>query len=88
MLDQRIVDADPMLSQYWFNVYFLLEINNIISGGRILCLEGSVISFISQPSGGSPGPVYHICAQRLPKTPLLKKDNCSPSVFILLILMR
>ena len=31
---------------------------------RILCLEDSVISFISPSSGGSPGPV---CAQRWPK---------------------
>ena len=34
---------------------------------RILCLEDSVISFISPSSGGSPGPVYPICAQRWPK---------------------
>ena len=36
---------------------------------RIMCLEGSVISFISPSSGGSPGPVWPICAQRWPKTP-------------------
>ena len=30
---------------------------------RILCLEDSVISFISPSSGGSPGPVYATCAQ-------------------------
>ena len=35
---------------------------------RILCLEDSVISFISPSSGGSPGPVYPICAQRWPDT--------------------
>ena len=34
----------------------------------ILCLEGSVISFISPFSGGSPSPVQPICAQRWPKT--------------------
>ena len=34
---------------------------------RILCLEGSVISIISPSSGGSPGPVWPICAQRWPK---------------------
>ena len=34
---------------------------------RILCLEDSVISVISPSSGGSPGPVYPICAQRWPK---------------------
>ena len=33
---------------------------------RILCLEDSVISIISPSSGGSPGPVYPICAQRWP----------------------
>ena len=33
----------------------------------ILCLEDSVISIISPSSGGSPGPVYLICAQRWPK---------------------
>ena len=31
---------------------------------RILCLEGSVISFISSSSGCSPGQVSHKCAQR------------------------
>ena len=30
---------------------------------RILCLEDSVISFISSSSGCSPGPVQPICAQ-------------------------
>ena len=30
----------------------------------ILCLEGSVISFISPSSGGSPGAVKPICAQK------------------------
>ena len=34
---------------------------------RILCLEDTVISFISPSSGGSPGPVWPICAQRWPK---------------------
>ena len=34
---------------------------------RILCLEDSVISFISPSSGGSPGPVLPICGQRWPK---------------------
>ena len=34
---------------------------------RILCLEDSVISIISPSSGGSPGPVKPICAQRWPK---------------------
>ena len=34
---------------------------------RILCLEDSVISIISPSSGGSPGPVQPICAQRWPK---------------------
>ena len=34
---------------------------------RILCLEDSVISIISSSSGGSPGPVYPICAERWPK---------------------
>ena len=34
---------------------------------RILCLEDSVIPIISPFSGGSPGPVYSICAQRWPK---------------------
>ena len=34
---------------------------------RILCLEESVISIISPSSGGSPGPVQPICAQRWPK---------------------
>ena len=34
---------------------------------RILCLEDSVISFISPSSGVSPGPVQPICAQRWPK---------------------
>ena len=34
---------------------------------RILCLEDSVISFISPSSGGSPGPAQPICAQRWPK---------------------
>ena len=34
---------------------------------RILCLEDSVISFISPSSGGSPGAVQPICAQRWPK---------------------
>ena len=38
---------------------------------RILCLEGSVISFILPSSGGSPDPVYHICAQGWPKTPFI-----------------
>ena len=31
---------------------------------QILCLEDSVISIISPSSGGSPGPVWPICAQR------------------------
>ena len=34
---------------------------------RILCVEDCVISIISPSSGGSPGPVYPICAQRWPK---------------------
>ena len=34
---------------------------------RILCLEYSVIPFISPSLGGSPGPVQPICAQRWPK---------------------
>ena len=34
---------------------------------RILCLEDSVISIIWPSSGGSPGPVQPICAQRWPK---------------------
>ena len=34
---------------------------------RVLCLEDSVISIISPSSGGSPGLVYPICAQRWPK---------------------
>ena len=34
---------------------------------RILCLEDSVISIISPSSGGSPGPVQPISAQRWPK---------------------
>ena len=33
---------------------------------RILYLEGSVIAFISQSSGGYPGLVWPICAQRWP----------------------
>ena len=33
----------------------------------ILCSEDSVISIITPSSGGSPGPVYPICAQRWPK---------------------
>ena len=37
---------------------------------RILWLEGSVISFISPPSGGSPGPAQPICAHMWPNTPL------------------
>ena len=43
---------------------------DLISPGiefRILCLEDSVISFISPSLGGSPGPVQPICAQRWPK---------------------
>ena len=38
---------------------------------RILCLEGSVISFISPSSGGSPGPIYSICAQKWHKIPFI-----------------
>ena len=38
---------------------------------RILCLEGSVISFISPSSAGSPGPSYPICARRSPKTNII-----------------
>ena len=38
---------------------------------RIRCLEDSVITFISPSSGGSPGPIYPICAQRWPKTPFI-----------------
>ena len=34
---------------------------------RVLCLEDSGISIISPSSGGSPGPVQPICAQRWPK---------------------
>ena len=37
---------------------------------RIMCLDGSVISFISPSSGGSPGPVWLTCAQRWPKEPI------------------
>ena len=37
----------------------------------ILCLEGSIISFISPFSGGSPGPVQVICPQRWPKSPYI-----------------
>ena len=37
---------------------------------RILCLEDSVISIISPSSGGYPGPVQPICAQRWPKARL------------------
>ena len=49
----------------------------------ILCQEGSLISFISRFSGGSPGPVKPICAQKGPKTPSilflskrLNRDDC------------
>ena len=41
---------------------------------RILCLKGSVISFISPSSKGFPGPVHvpmPICAQKWPKTPFI-----------------
>ena len=38
---------------------------------RILCLEASVISFISPSSGGYPRPFLPICAQRWPKTPFI-----------------
>ena len=38
---------------------------------RALCLQSSVFSFISPSSGGYPGPVWHICEQRWPKTPFL-----------------
>ena len=38
---------------------------------QILCLEGSVISFLSPCSGRSPGTVQLICARRWPKTPLI-----------------
>ena len=34
---------------------------------RILCLEGSVISLISPSSGGSPGPIYPVCALKWTK---------------------
>ena len=43
---------------------------------RVLCLEDSVISFISSSSGGCPGPVLPICAQRWHKTPFI---SCSLS---------
>ena len=36
-----------------------------------MCLEGSVISFISPSSGGCPGPVQPICAQGWPRTPFI-----------------
>ena len=38
---------------------------------RILCLEGSVISFISPSSRGPPGPVWNICAQGWRKSPMI-----------------
>ena len=37
----------------------------------MLCLEGSVISSSLPSSGGSPGPVYPICAQKWPKPPFI-----------------
>ena len=43
---------------------------------RILCLEDSVISIISSSSGGSPGPVYPICAQRWPKARFISFHFC------------
>ena len=42
---------------------------------RILCLEDSVISFISPCSGGTPGPVWPICAQRGPKVRFISFDD-------------
>ena len=38
---------------------------------QILCLDDSVISIISPSSGGSPGPIQPICAQRWPKAPFI-----------------
>ena len=34
---------------------------------RVRCLKGSVTSFITPSSGGSPGSVQHICPHRWPK---------------------
>ena len=45
---------------------------------RIVCSEGSAISLISPPSGGFPGPVLPICAQRWPNTSFIIKWHCLP----------
>ena len=34
---------------------------------RVLCLEGNVITLILPSSGGSPGPIYPVCAEKWPK---------------------
>ena len=49
---------------------------------RILCLKGSVISFILPSSGGSPGPVQLICAQRWPIVRFILFRFNDPSSFL------
>ena len=53
---------------------------------RILCLKDSVISFISPSSGGSPGPVQPICAQRWPKAQFISFHFIYIASFVIIIL--